>query len=413
LFYFSDKINRIMAANNPLLFLRMFLLVFPVILIFVEGCSFRSRPDPLPDEPDTGNRAVETLPAIPDSLFAIIRSGEAPIWFELGPDGPVQISGPEAATEEPFVPWPQTRYVAGLEADEEGRLIMAVNRDGFLAWESREDGLALYRISEAEAWDPYTVAALFMYQGTAAVLLYEDDFFPRNEAVLHGLDRRLPASEVWGLRTDYQGMTQMEIPAFAALSPQEGWKVDVLALGRDGLWYYRGIRQEPSRPDDGFPETQYFRTWDLLVPGERASTGLFRNAMRPYNRNDMPLPIQVVLKEAGHAAGEGQTLVATVISQEFPIRRYFTLQADVSGEQGALALAGFYLPPDTAAVVFPDGNGIFTGPAAVPETFALPALPEGFVYTRIGIAGSVLIASWEEQQDWQVGAAGFMVINGP
>jgi hypothetical protein len=138
--------------------------------------------------------------------------------------------------------------------------------------------------------------------------------------------------------------------------------------------------------------------------------------MVPYNKSDIPLIIQAVLEEAGYAAGDKQTLTAAVVSREFPTRRYFTLQTDFSGEQGVLEIAGFYRAPDTATVIFPDGRGIMAGPpgpSAVPETFALPALPEGFAYTRIGFAGPVLIASWEEQQDWRIGAAGFMVINSP
>jgi len=41
---------------------------------------------------------------------------------------------------------------------------------------------------------------------------------------------------------------------------------------------------------------------------------------------------------------------------------------------------------------------------------SLPQLPEGFVYTGIGRAGGCIIASWEEQEDFSIGAAGFTVI---
>jgi len=40
----------------------------------------------------------------------------------------------------------------------------------------------------------------------------------------------------------------------------------------------------------------------------------------------------------------------------------------------------------------------------------LPPLPEGFVYTGIGYIGDDLFASWEEQDNFYIGAAGFMVI---
>jgi hypothetical protein len=286
---------------------------------------------------------------------------------------------------------------------------MAVNRDGFFAWENRADGLGLYRVSGGEAWNLYTVASLFMYRGTPAALLYRDDFFLPDEAETPVL----PPVRVWGLSTDFQKMEETEIPVFAVLPQAEGWDVDTLSLGRDGLWYYRGLRKGDSRPDDALSEVRYFRTWDLSVPGEPSSAGVFRSAMSPYTEKDMPPPIRAVLEEAEHAAEGGEILAAAVVSPEFPIRRHFALRTDGSGEQGVLEIAGFYRSPDTAAVVFPNGRGIIAGPVSAPEVFTLPVLPEGFVYTRIGFAGSALIASWEEQQDWQIGAAGFMIIGGP
>jgi hypothetical protein len=40
----------------------------------------------------------------------------------------------------------------------------------------------------------------------------------------------------------------------------------------------------------------------------------------------------------------------------------------------------------------------------------LPVLPEGFVYTGFAWAGDTLLASWEEQEDYNIGAAGFMAV---
>jgi hypothetical protein len=286
---------------------------------------------------------------------------------------------------------------------------MAVNRDGFLAWETREGGLGLYRIPQREAWDPYTAASLFIYRETPAVLLYRDEFFPKNGAGRPDS----PVVRVWGLGADFLAMEEMEIPAFAVLPRTEGWDVDTLSLGNDGRWYYRGLRR-------GSPgsEIRYLRTGDLSVPGEASSVEGFRNAMSPYTEGDMPPPIRAVLEEAEHLAEEGllpaAALVAAVVSPDFPAQRYFAAHRDLFGEREVLELAGFYCSPDTAAVVFPNGEGIFAGPgASTPQEFVLPVLPEGFVYTRIGLAGRVLIASWEEQEDWRIGAAGFMALNGP
>jgi hypothetical protein len=388
-----------MAYRTAFFLFRLFMLFAG--LAFAGSCSPRTRHDPAPPPVETGGGEPVFIPG---NLLAVVKSGEAPLWFELGPDGPSLIPAPAEASEEPFAPWPRARYAAGLAVDGKGRLIMAVNRDGFLAWETRKEGLGLYRIANTEAWDPYTAASLFMYRGIPAALLYRDDFFPRDEAETPDP----PAVLVWGLGEDLLKMEETEIPAFAALPRTEGWDLDVLSPGRDGFWYYRGVRRgAPS------PEIRYFRTPDLSVSGESSSAGVFRKAMSPYTESNMPSPVRAVLEAAGRGAGEGKTLVAAVVSPEFAARRYFALRADVSGEQEVLEIAGFYRPPDTAAVVFPGGQGILAGPASAPEAFALPVLPRGFVYTRIGFAGPVLIACWEEQQDWQIGAAGFMVINAP
>jgi hypothetical protein len=46
----------------------------------------------------------------------------------------------------------------------------------------------------------------------------------------------------------------------------------------------------------------------------------------------------------------------------------------------------------------------------VVRRFSLPPLPEDFVYTGIGLAGDTVFASWEEQDGYSIGAAGFMVL---
>jgi hypothetical protein len=70
----------------------------------------------------------------------------------------------------------------------------------------------------------------------------------------------------------------------------------------------------------------------------------------------------------------------------------------------ALSQAGESISPDlfyNSAV----NEGELTHPS-------LPPLPEGFSYTGIGMAGDSLFASWEEQYNFYIGAAGFVVIGG-
>jgi hypothetical protein len=44
------------------------------------------------------------------------------------------------------------------------------------------------------------------------------------------------------------------------------------------------------------------------------------------------------------------------------------------------------------------------------EGESLPPLPENFVYTQVKRLGNHLVAAWEEQADYSIGAAGFMVL---
>jgi len=46
----------------------------------------------------------------------------------------------------------------------------------------------------------------------------------------------------------------------------------------------------------------------------------------------------------------------------------------------------------------------------IPENYPLPPLPEGIIYTGAAIIGNNLFASWEEQEDYNIGAAGFMLM---
>ncbi|MCL2478473.1 MAG: hypothetical protein FWF22_03165, partial [Treponema sp.] len=58
----------------------------------------------------------------------------------------------------------------------------------------------------------------------------------------------------------------------------------------------------------------------------------------------------------------------------------------------------------------PDGQG-FAYSGKTFFDFALPALPQGFSYTGAALAGDTLIATWEEQQGYSIGAAGFMALS--
>jgi hypothetical protein len=131
-----------------------------------------------------------------------------------------------------------------------------------------------------------------------------------------------------------------------------------------------------------------------------------------------PFPLRLILEEAGRRYGLAGTLVAAVVSPDFPLVRYFSTEVRASSE-ALTELAGYYrgsgadAPETSALAILPDGRGIrAAGDDSAPrlDLFSLPSLPEGFVYTRIGLAGQALVAAWEEQDGWNVGAAGFLIL---
>ncbi|GHT64031.1 hypothetical protein FACS1894110_02910 [Spirochaetia bacterium] len=293
-----------------------------LVLFLSASCTRAPAPEAAADAP---------VPvSIPANLFAILKPGESPLWFELAEGGPRLISGPEEAALSPFTPWPLTRHIRGMltQGDE---LAAGVNRDGLLLlrpWEEPGDGaggLALYRIADVPFWENYTLGSLFFYGGKTAALLYRDDFFT-------DLTAPAPSPPVWALKGDLSGFEGLELPALGNIPFADGWEVDALRPGSDGLWYYRGIHRE-----GGGQAVRYYRTADLGQAGEEISVGVYRDSEQT--------------------------------------------EKDAAGE------------------------------AARIESFSLPPLPENFVYTGLGLVGDTVFAAWEEQQDWNIGAAGFMVID--
>jgi hypothetical protein len=400
----------------------VFFAVFSALFCLCAGCS-RTRPAPLsaPEAvPPETVPLVETPPPGPaypalDKLFAIVKPGDDPIWFELGAEGPVHIPSPEAAGSVPHQPWTAARFITGMNLGS-GRLVMAVNRYGFLVWAFQNGEAALYQLSEP-AWDGLTVAALFRYapgDGDAgndsgpwdAALLYRDDVFS-------GAGGGPPGDRVRALPPGGFEVETLDIPAFSPLSGSEGWDLESLRQGRDGTWYFRGVRRGTN------PASVYYRASKLTFPGDSVAFGVFRNAVSPYNYIEAPPVLREALEEAAALEG-GKTLIAAVVSPVFDAPHYFATggSEDMSSFTD---LSGFYLPRSSsaefpgnegasAALLFPDGTLVYAAEDEGVSRAALPGLPEGFVYTRLGAAGDVLIAAWEEQLEWNIGASGFMVI---
>jgi hypothetical protein len=383
---------------KSLRFFGILLMRFPALLGFLGvaflagGCT-----------PSEAGREAPIQSGIPPSAWetlAVLETGGYPLWFELTETGPGLINSPGEASLSPYLPWPQARYAVGL-LDWDGRIVLVINREGFLIVEAEKDGRAYLRRAAAPGlWDPYTAGKPFIWDRKPGVLLYRNDFF--SEAPGPSPDHR-----VFFLEEGRSEPYSAETAALEIFSTALDLDVDSLVPGPDGFWYYRAT-PAPDKRYAGKTPSEYYRSSDLSLPGEKVSLGLWRNSFLPEPLNSAPPVLAAFLDKALKAPFVSGATAASVISSGFPGARVFS----GSGESSSV-LSGYYRPgpPSLALLVARDGRAQAALNGEDPFPFSLPSLPEDFFYTGIGLAGEILVATWEEQQDSAVGSAGFMALN--
>jgi len=344
-----------------------------------------------------------------EPVYLVRHTSHEPFWFELVPGGPQLIPSPAESSIDPFVPWSHGLYIQGflpIDESQEEVFYAAVNRGGLLEWRNSGEETAIYYYSGGEVWERYPLAAFFCYSQKPSVLFTRDRFFSFEE-------QNVPEFALWSLGS---------LPQIPALKPPNAPKdreVSGLILGRDGRWYFRAA----TEIDNG-----YFQTTDLDQPGMGISGDAYLAASRPLEINSPNVPplLAWIIAEAARLA-EGPCIV-TVVSPEFPAKRIFcSAEAEFSQE-----VFGYYRPSMSgrdafAVILFPDGRGIYGCSTNAKDGvrdghFRLPALPAGgaepgsshggiFAYTGIVLAGErTVIAAWEEQEEWNLGAAGFLLL---
>jgi hypothetical protein len=347
--------------------------------------------------------------------WAILQAGEYPLWCQLNDEGPVLLETiDDAVFAAALIPWPHAPHIRFMLAQGDD-LLMAVNCGGFLRLSPQEsgEGAALYRFPGGEYWRQYTVDAFIMVSAiktadTAPIgSIITPPISMTNEkpvALLRLNDRFLdsgalpPSPRLWTFDLSSPALMPLSLPSLDAYPAKDGWDIDSLRRGNDGLWYFRAARK-------GRPEIIMLRSDGLLSPGEQVSLGAFRGAALPEPLSAAPQPLREMLAAVFLEAG---VKAAAVVSPQFQSIRYF------AGDREDPPLPAFYSGAFLLATT-PRGLAFFAAASSADETaavrrFSLPPLPEGFVYTGIGVAGDTVFASWEEQEGYSIGAAGFMVI---
>ena len=396
--------------------------VLPVLLL-AAACTGKE-PPPAPAPAADTEAAGTPGPAWP--ALALLETGENPLWFELGPAGPSLIDSPAAASLTPFVPWPYARFVAGFMAWN-GFLVMAINRDGFLVIGAAADAAGgnaktentgaenakvfLYRAAGGALWDSYTTESFFPWNDKPAVLLYRDDFFADPTAPS-------PRPQVYVLDTFSSVPLGAAVPALECFPSNGPWEAEVVRRGPDGLWYYR--MKEKGEAQN---EIAYFCTSNLKEPGEKISVGEWRDSDLPEGPENAPpfLAALVTKIQAQGGIGQGRAgtaraFVVKTVSPDFASPRLFSSRkVSAPGESENFDLLFGYCrenPEPLALAVQSNGQGFYLrGTEQDLKPFSLPSLPAGFVYTGVALLGDVLAASWEEQQEASIGAAGVMIVN--
>jgi len=337
--------------------------------------------------------------------MAILRAGEFPLWFQFTDDGPTLIETIESARySAALIPWPHAPHVRFVLAQGED-LLLAVNNEGFVRlapWPSH-GGIGLYHVPGGELWRQYTVGA-FVRPAPGAdpvALLYLNEWFLEQ-------DVRPPSLRLWSLDASSATPRAAAMPALDAFASEEDWNLDVLRRG-GGYWYFRATKRNAVQQ-----EIWMIRTDSLEREGERISLSDFQNAARPEPLSAAPPALREMLAAVFAEIGSNS---ATVVSPDFQSYRRFA-----TGSEG-IPVHAFFSRDGTDGRAFllatdPEGDALHVeaGDSANPHPvrrFSLPVLPEGFVYTEIGMVDDTVFAAWEEQVGFSIGAAGFMVIRPP
>jgi len=330
-----------------------------------------------------------------------------PRWYEFGPENPLVIKDAGDSSLTPFEPWPLSRRVAGIVVHEE-TISLGVNRCGFvLIAPARDQSNAVYRFYDVPRFDPYSISSVFSWKGSARLLLSRDRFFSTD-------DIPVPNPRVFSLTIDGELIQNEEPLAFAGFPVVDGWDVEVAERTGAGRIVLRAVR---SKTSGGIAYAETDSPDSSAAPITAAA---FRLAQTPRRAAEAdPVLRRLLLSASGTLAAAEVLLVGTIIAnRDFP--ESYLVSPDLDSEPQALLSrpeteirkAWAAVHGDWACLLFSDGACFVVDGLAKPLIGArFPPLPEGFVYSSIGITRNLAVAAWEEQDEWLVGAAGFVVLD--
>jgi len=343
------------------------------------------------------DNATQAATAATENLksTAIVSGGENPRFFELKTSGIIPLKDPSDAALTPFEPWPLARRIVSFLI-RDNLIVAASNRDGLIAFVVRKDNsTAVYRLSEPDLCGPYSMSSLFLLEDSPVVLLYRDRFFLEPEAPA-------PEPRLLSLASGNPRLIPRSIPAFDLFPPAEGWDIESIVQNESGRWYFRAVRGKEAGG-----ESAYAMADDLAFESKPSSVAAFHAAQKPLPaQNAEPVLRRALEAAAMEMQSDG---VALSLSPGQQSAEPYLIKARGKGE---MTRAWACSDGARAYVAFADGSlTIAVGRDGPIVKTRLPVLPDAYAYTGIAAVSSMLVASWEEQDGWAVGAAGFVIVS--
>lgn len=364
--------------------------------------------------------AVVATPRTPSPELSLALS--TPRWVELYPDqgsGGIirlrQLEDPQDAYLGPFVPWPHAVRAVGLAIPPGGvpgpkdaaartaAIVSAVQGMGFLEISVVPGAggapAAEFRVLRDGSFSSRSVAAEFLLDGNCAALLYRDSFFldPSGPA---------PSPRFVLFDPDRFAAVGVSVGALEAYPPSGSWDIDDCRSDSNGGWAFRAVNAE-----DG--TVAHLRTRSLSEPAESVSAAEYREASFPRPAGSAPEPGAAVLDAAAKACSPAVVVAAFLgtgpIAADYgSIRDERRLRSALLDPERRQVRAWGCVAEDRAFLLTASGD-LFYGDAEGVRNVPFPAPSQGFAYTGLCVSGDLLVASWEEQDSWSVGAAGYLV----
>ncbi|GHV83074.1 hypothetical protein AGMMS50212_04140 [Spirochaetia bacterium] len=349
--------------------------------------------------------------------------GELPIWIEFNSSGISQIDTPDKAALKPFEPWPYMQHITGMVSFENGVFVF-VNRLGFLRIEPVElynELLEIFVYAEKNYFSRWTASSPFIYGGYPYVVMSANDYFSVESIEPPSVNLR-----VWTVDTDLNKAFNVRFPAFNVFPDGEGWDIKEFWTAEDGYHYFKAAKTKSES------KIMYLKSKD---PGsaelsEEISFSAFMQGSSPVHFSSAGVLMSAVLKEAFGADNKKTSHIAAVFSMATGASSQYidSAPAVVGDDQYTITefggVSGSFLNTNTgeiqnyACVINREGDLFIAGNSAaetggspvVVQSKKMPSLPEGFVYTHAFLCGGAIAAAWEEREDWNIGAAGLMLI---